>query len=91
MHPKSSGKTGSKHLDREIVQQSHTLSSVSHVLFGDELIVILGWWERRQETRHRLGILMDRYKSGLKSSADTDQIKPTAGVNAKKLAANFCG
>lgn len=32
-----------------------------------------------------------RYKSELKSSADPKQLKPTAVVNAKKLAADFCG
>lgn len=33
----------------------------------------------------------DRYKSELKSSADTNQMQPTTVVNSKKLADNFCG
>lgn len=71
------------------VEWSCALSSVSHVLFGDDLTVTLGWWERIQETRHWVGIMSDRYNPELKSSDDTNQVKST--VNAKKLAANCCG
>jgi len=45
MHPKCCGKTnvlGASVQTEEEIERSHVLSSISHVLFEDELIVILG-------------------------------------------------